>query len=97
MTRVTVGAQSFHAHELHTLGRRHEPADIARAIDSVRDAGIAKVGLDLMYALPEQTLAGWQESIERALACGVDHVSAYALSYEDGTPMGQSLERGQLA
>ena len=97
VTRVTVGAQSFHAHELHTLGRRHEPADIARAIDSVRDAGIAKVGLDLMYALPEQTLAGWQESIERALACGVDHVSAYALSYEDGTPMGQSLERGQLA
>jgi len=97
VTRVTVGAQSFHSHELHALGRRHEPEDIARAIARLRDAGIAKVGLDLMYALPGQTLDGWKQSIERALACGVDHISAYALSYEEGTPMGQALERGELA
>jgi len=96
VTRVTVGAQSFHSHELHALGRRHEPDDIARAIDHLRDAGVEKVGLDLMYALPGQTLDGWQKSIGRALACGVDHVSAYALSYEEGTPMGQSLDRGEL-
>jgi putative oxygen-independent coproporphyrinogen III oxidase len=83
VTRLSIGAQSFHAGELRALGRRHRPADIADTVALARDAGIGSVSLDLLYDVPGQTLASWTETLEHALALAPDHISAYALTLDD--------------
>jgi oxygen-independent coproporphyrinogen-3 oxidase len=83
VTRLSVGAQSLDSAELRRLGRRHAPLDIAGAVRAARDAGIASVSLDLLYDLPDQSLAGWRATLEGVLRLDVDHVSAYALTLDD--------------
>ncbi len=86
ITRVSLGVQSFVAGELATLGRRHEPADVARAVTAARAAGIENVSLDLMFGVPGQTPDTWRRSLDAALALGPSHVSTYGLTVEEGTP-----------
>jgi oxygen-independent coproporphyrinogen-3 oxidase len=83
VTRLSIGAQSLQAGELRRLGRRHLPRDVDRAVSGARAAGFASVSLDLLYDVPTQTLAGWQDTLERVVAMRVDHVSAYALTLDD--------------
>jgi oxygen-independent coproporphyrinogen-3 oxidase len=83
VTRISIGAQSLQPDELHGLGRRHRPADVADAVAAAREAGIASVSIDLLYDIPGQTLASWTETLEAAVALGPDHVSAYALTLDD--------------
>ncbi len=99
VTRVSVGAQSFNAAHLKTLERWHDPANVERALGLAADAGIARRSLDLIYATPGQTLEEWRADLERALglAPGVEHLSAYALTYEPNTAMTARLERGDFA
>jgi len=92
--RVSVGAQSFDARHLSTLERWHNPESVARAIELARRAGIRRQSVDLIYAIPGQTVEQWSRDLERALGLETEHISAYALTYEPGTAMTRRLERG---
>jgi oxygen-independent coproporphyrinogen-3 oxidase len=95
VTRVSLGAQSFHPHLLQALERDHDPAEVPRAVESVRQR-IDQVSLDLIFGVPGQTAGEWQDDLERALALGPDHVSTYGLTYEKGTPLWKRRNRGEV-
>lgn len=84
--RISIGVQSFVAGEIATLGRKHIPEDVVRAVALARDAGVRSVSLDLMFAVPGQTALSWQHSLASAIELGVDHISTYGLTIEPGTP-----------
>ena len=85
INRVSLGAQTFDAEQLRTLGRIHGSGDIARAVDEVRSAGIENFNLDLMYGLPAQTLQQALADLDAALALEPAHISHYQLTLEPGT------------
>ena len=98
VNRVSVGAQSFDPRHLKTLERWHEPANVARALGIAHETGIARRSLDLIYAIPGQTLDDWKRDVETALAIDppVEHLSCYALTYEPNTAMTARLRRGEF-
>ncbi len=96
VNRMSFGVQSFHARHLQTLGRIHSADDAVAAVGWARDAGFARVSLDLIYALPEQTLAEWEHDLTRACELQPEHVSAYNLTYEEGTAFHQWRAQGRL-
>ena len=83
VTRISFGAQSMDAGELRRIGRRHSPADVAAAVTEARGAGIGSINLDLLYDIPSQSAAAWEETLRAALALGPDHLSLYALTLDD--------------
>ena len=85
VNRISFGVQSFDDDKLQRLGRIHSAVEAERAIKEAQDAGVAEINLDLMYALPEQTLAGALEDVERALALAPTHLSHYQLTLEPNT------------
>jgi oxygen-independent coproporphyrinogen-3 oxidase len=85
VTRISFGVQSFDDDKLQRLGRIHSAAEVDRAVKSAQDAGYANINLDLMYALPQQTLDGALHDVERALALRPAHVSHYQLTLEPNT------------
>jgi oxygen-independent coproporphyrinogen-3 oxidase len=95
VTRVSFGMQSAVPHVLATLDRTHDPARVPQVVRWARDAGLA-VSVDLIYGTPGESVADWRASVEAALGCGVDHVSAYALGVEPGTRMAVQVGRGLL-
>lgn len=95
VNRISLGAQSFDAGMLQLLGRQHEPADIAPTCALLRQHGFTNINIDLMFALPGQCESAWEETVQSALACRPNHVSAYALTYEEDTPFFQRLQRGE--
>lgn len=94
--RLSFGVQSFHAHHLATLGRIHSADEARQAIAMARAAGFGNVNLDLIFALPQQTLAEWESDLHEGLALGTDHFSAYNLTYEEGTPFHAWRGQGKL-
>ncbi len=93
VTRLSIGVQSFDAREVRALGRRHALRDVDRAVTWARDAHISSVSVDLMFAVPGQTPTSWRASLQRAVALGVDHISTYGLTIEEGTPYARARER----
>ena len=85
VNRISFGVQSFDNEKLHRLGRIHSAHEAADAVRQAQDAGIDNINIDLMYALPEQTLAGALDDVERAVALGPTHVSHYQLTLEPNT------------
>ncbi len=85
VNRVSLGAQSFFARHLRTLGRVHDVEQIAEAVAHVRAAGIPRLNLDLIHAVPGLTLSEWSSTLDAALALEPDHLSCYALIFEPGT------------
>jgi oxygen-independent coproporphyrinogen III oxidase len=83
ISRLSFGAQSFDAAELRRLGRRHRREDIAAAVGAARAAGIRSISLDLLYDVPDSSLASWAASLEAALDLEPDHLSLYALTLDD--------------
>jgi len=94
-TRVSIGMQSAVPSVLATLERTHDPANVRRAVDAARGAGL-KVSVDLIYGTPGESLQDWRTSLEAATALGPDHVSAYALVVEEGTKLAAQVRRGQV-
>jgi oxygen-independent coproporphyrinogen-3 oxidase len=86
VTRLSIGVQSFERSEILTLGRKHGVEQIEAIVAASRAAQIDSVSIDLMFAVPGQTPASWRRSLRAAIALGVDHVSAYGLTVEAGTP-----------
>jgi len=96
-TRVSFGLQSVAPHVLRVLDRTHTPGRALEAVGWARDAGFASVSLDLIYGTPGESPAEWRASLDAAVAAGVDHVSAYALIVEEGTPLARRIRRGEVA
>jgi oxygen-independent coproporphyrinogen-3 oxidase len=96
VTRLSLGVQSFDDPELCILGRTHTASEAAEAFNMARRAGFENINLDLIYGLPRQSLDSWRESLEQVLDLEPEHVSLYALSVEEGTPMAGAIARGEL-
>jgi oxygen-independent coproporphyrinogen-3 oxidase len=96
-TRISFGMQSAVPHVLATLDRSHDPLRVPAVVEWARSAGFDQVSLDLIYGTPGESLADWEVSLESALACSPDHVSAYALIVEDGTALARQVRRGEVA
>ena len=96
VNRLSMGAQSFDANLLRWMGRIHSPAEIETAFASARQAGFTSVNLDFIFALPNQSLATWADTLERALALGPEHLSLYSLIVEEGTPLFAWVRDGRV-
>jgi oxygen-independent coproporphyrinogen-3 oxidase len=96
VTRISMGVQSFHAQRLEALGRLHRPKQIYSAWERIQAAGFPQTNLDLMFALPGQTLDEWIEGIQEAAALGPNHLSTYCLTFEEDTALYVRLAKGAL-
>lgn len=96
VNRLSIGSQSFDDEVLSALGRIHKAADIEETVKAARLAGFDNISLDLMFAVPRQTMATWKESLEKALSIRPEHLSFYSLEIAEGTPFGKMHEAGTL-
>lgn len=96
VNRISMGVQSFNSLILSFLHRRHNASQVAQAVKTFRAAGISNISLDLIYGIPGQTQEMWQSDIRQAIELSVPHISSYALSYEDDTPLTRLLTRGEI-
>lgn len=87
INRLSMGIQTFNEEELKVLGRRHNAKNAIKAVENVYNSGIENISIDLMYALPGQSLSTWEENLNTALSLPISHISAYHLSYEEDTPL----------
>ena len=96
VNRVSMGVQSFEDDILRAIGRRHTAAQAVKAVENLRTAGISNISIDLIYGLPGQTLTSWGQSVNQALDLQPQHISAYGLTYEQGTRLWLQRERGEV-
>lgn len=96
VTRISLGAQSFHAPTLELLERDHRAEQIDAACQAVR-RHIATLSLDLIFAVPNDTLTRWSDDLDRALQLAPDHLSTYGLTFEKGTTFWNRRRRGELS
>jgi putative oxygen-independent coproporphyrinogen III oxidase len=97
VTRVSMGAQSFDDRVLAALGRVHDPGRVAKAVATLRAAGVPAVNLDLIYGGPGEDDRSWAATLEAAIALGPEHLSAYALTIEPATKFGRLVAAGRMA
>src|SRR2546421_2295026 len=96
VNRLSLGAQSFDAQLLETLGRIHSPREIVQALHNARAAGFKSINLDFMFGLPGQNMRHWQETLDQALALRPEHFSLYSLIIEEGTPFYTWTSEGRI-
>ena len=96
INRISFGVQSANTEELRMLERIHDFFTVIEAVSTARKAGFDNLNLDLIYGLPEQTLASWQTTLQRIVDLHPEHISAYALTLEHGTPFGRWSSKGLL-
>ena len=96
INRISFGVQSANTEELRMLERIHDFFTVIDAVSTARKAGFDNLNLDLIYGLPEQTLASWQTTLNRIVDLHPEHISAYALTLEHGTPFGRWASKGLL-
>ena len=96
INRLSMGIQSFDDGLLQLIGRRHTAEQARQAVAIAQAAGFDNISVDLMYALPSQTMEQWKKDVAEALQLGVQHISTYGLMYEDGTVLTTLLEHGVI-
>ena len=96
VNRLSIGAQSFIQRELDFLGRGHTVDCTRRVVRQGRSAGFDNISLDLIFAIPDSGLDSWKQNLRAAIELQPDHISAYGLSYEDGTPLSKDLAAGLI-
>jgi oxygen-independent coproporphyrinogen-3 oxidase len=96
VNRLSLGVQSLNDRELAMLGRIHTAAEAREAVKLARKAGFSNLNLDFIYGLPGQTLDDWRETLEAALAMSPEHLSLYALTLEEDTPLNLIIKQGEL-
>jgi putative oxygen-independent coproporphyrinogen III oxidase len=94
--RISFGMQSDVPHVLATLDRTHDPLRVPAVVGWARSAGFDQVSLDLIYGTPGESLEDWEASVDAAVACAPDHISAYSLIVEEGTALARRVARGEL-
>ena len=97
VNRVSMGAQSFDAALLERLGRIHSREMIFKSFDILRAAGFDNLNVDLMFAIPGQTMEMWRSTLAEAIALGSEHLSCYEVIYEEDTPLFEQLRAGKLS
>jgi len=96
INRISMGAQTFSDERLRFLHRRHTADEVETAVKRLRNANIRNISVDLMFGFPNETLEEWEDDIERLLALDIEHISAYSLMYEEGTPLYRLLQAGKV-
>lgn len=96
INRLSMGIQTFREDTLQLLRRHHTAEQAIHAFRSCREAGFANISIDLMYGLPHETLSSWQADLEQAIALRPEHISAYHLIYEEGTPLWDLREQHRV-
>lgn len=96
INRLSIGIQSFDDDLLRLIGRRHTAAEACEAVRMAQAAGFDNISIDLMYALPTQTMEQWQKDVQQALQLGIQHISTYGLIYEEGTALTKLLMDNRL-
>lgn len=94
--RISMGMQSAVPHVLAALDRTHNPENVIRSTEWVRQAGFERCSVDLIYGVPGESIKDWSESITSVFSLPIDHISAYALIVESGTRLAARIERGEL-
>ena len=95
VNRLSIGIQSFCDEELKELGRVHSGNDAKEAIKLARDVGFKNISIDLMSAIPKQTLKSFAESLKTAISQNPEHISCYSLILEEGTPLFDDVKSGK--
>lgn len=96
INRVSMGVQSFNDKVLNVLRRRHSAQQAHDAVETLLQAGFENISIDLIYGLPVQTAEDWQKDLEKAFSLPITHLSAYALSIEEGTPLDRLMMEGKF-
>jgi oxygen-independent coproporphyrinogen-3 oxidase len=96
INRLSLGVQSANGEELRLLERTHDFLDVLNAVTAARRAGMENLNLDLIYGLPSQSMSTWQTTVRRVLKLRPEHISAYALTLEHGTPFGRWSAKGLM-
>lgn len=94
--RVSMGVQSFNDNDLRFLNRRHDSHEAHRAVELWKENGIHNISIDLIYGLPGQTLEAWKTNVKEAINLNIPHISAYMLTYEEGTALYKMLQAGKI-
>jgi oxygen-independent coproporphyrinogen-3 oxidase len=96
VNRVSMGVQSLEASLLERLGRIHSRDAVFRSYDILRQAGFENINIDLMFAIPGQTMEVWRRTLDEATALGSEHLSCYEVIYEEDTPLFEQLAAGEF-
>lgn len=96
VNRLSMGVQSDHSHLLQRLGRMHSFHEVQENLTMARAVGFKNLNLDLMYGLPGQTVAQWEQTLHHVLSLSPEHISLYQLKIEEGTPFYQQLQQGEM-
>ncbi len=96
VNRISMGVQSLNADLLDRLGRIHSREMVFKSFDTLRAAGFDNINIDLMFAIPGQTMAVWRETLAEATALGSEHLSSYEVIYEEDTPLYAQLKAGEF-
>lgn len=94
--RISMGIQTFNEETLRLLRRRHTAAQALAAVGRCREAGFQNISIDLIYGLPGETEESWEYDLTQAIALNVEHISAYHLIYEEGTPIYKMLKQHRV-
>ena len=94
--RISIGIQSFDNDDLKRLNRRHNSNQAIEAVKNAKKAGFENISIDLIYGLPFQTIESWKSQLEIAFSLGIQHISAYGLTYEEGTELWKQRENGDI-
>lgn len=97
VNRISMGIQTFNNERLRFIRRRHTSEQAKRAVETIRKAGIGNISIDLMFGFPNETLDDWKADITEAIAMHPSHISAYSLMYEEGTPLFNKLQQGEIS
>ena len=95
--RISMGIQTFNEKTLQLLKRRHTAPQAIAAVEHCRKAGFQNISIDLIYGLPGETAESWKYDLKQAIALNVEHISAYHLIYEEGTPMYNMLQQHRIS
>ena len=96
VNRISMGAQTFSDDRIRFLHRRHTSRQVSEAVERLRHIGIDNISIDLMFGFPGETLCDWEADIQQALTLQVEHISAYSLMFEEGTPLYALREQGKV-
>jgi len=94
--RLSIGIQSFDDDDLKRINRRHTSKQAVEAVARAQVAGFANISIDLIYGLPFQTIESWERQLDNAFSLNIQHISAYGLTYEEGTPLWNQRESGKI-
>ena len=94
--RLSIGIQSFNDSDLKIINRRHSAQEAINAVETAQNAGFKNISIDLIFALPLQTIEAWEENLKQAFSLNIQHISSYNLIFEKGTSFEKQRQQGLI-